>query len=42
MDGDSSDSDENRNNMTCLIYRACLYSDFCSRYAFLRLKRYVS
>ena len=43
MDGDSSDSDENRNNMNCfLIDRACLnrFADY--RYAFLCFNRFLS
>lgn len=42
MDGDSSDSDENRNNMNCLIYEACLNRFADCRYAFLCFNRFVS
>lgn len=42
MDGDSSDSDENRDNKNDLIYKACLHPYACDRYAFLCLHRFLS
>ena len=42
MDGDSSTDSDERNNMNCLIYKACLHRNVRDRYAFLCLKHFLS